>query len=133
MNIQQYNRIKEHFKLDRMIVSPPVNLSNSVNNTNTGPIHEQANRQTRPGYRVPPNVAAFNNYKNMFAGQSVPDDYVPEYIRDERPLPGSQTLNTEYNQDWDPERPFDPYSEGINQIGGYDPSQMDEYMDNFKR
>ncbi len=125
MNIQQYNKIKEHFKLETMIVSPI--------NVNTEAIHEQSNRQTRPGWRVPPNVAAFNNYKQMFAGQTVPnDDYVPEYIRD-APLPGSQTLQTEYNQEWETERPFDPYSEGINQNGGYDPSQMDEYMDNFKR
>jgi len=133
MNIQQYNRIKEHFKLENMMGSAPNQdtMPNNVMPSHT-PIHEQHNRQTRPGYRVPPNVAAFNNYKQMFSGQSVPDDYVPEYIRD-APLPGSQTLNTEYNQEWEVERPFDPYSEGMNQSGGYDPSQMDEYMDNFKR
>lgn len=128
MNIQQYNKIKEHFKLETIIASGTVR-------ENTEPIHEQPNRQTRPGWRVPPNVAAFNNYKQMFTGQPVPnDDYVPEYIRD-APLPGSQTLDTEYNRpdDWEIERPFDPYSEGINHNGGYDPSQMDEYMDNFKR
>jgi hypothetical protein len=132
MNAQQYKNIREHFKLETMMVSQvQENMGQKYES-----IHDQSVRQTRPGYRVPPNVAAFNNYKKMFSGQPVPDetnyDYVPDMQYD-RPLPGSQMLNTEYNQDWEPERPFDPYSEGINHLGGYDPSQMDEYMDNFKR
>lgn len=160
MDDSQWASLSDHFKFGSRIKSEPTKPTQNkekrdasdfsdrkyqnrrnLQDFTAGPggIYEKEVKQTRPGWKVPPNQSAHEAYQQMFAGfgnngEWGPGD--PEY--DDSPnipyLPGS-IPNEPSNEPMEeftfarPEDHFDPYSDAFNTEGVYEPGKIDGYVD----